>query len=256
MIIRINNIDLNYELVSPTKLKHKGTVLVFLHEALGSIPQWKSFPKELCERVGLNGIVYERQGHGASSPFDTLRDKQYLHNYALNELPKFISATIGEDQNIILVGHSDGGSIALLHAHHFPDRIAGVVTMAAHVINEPETIAGISPAVEAFKTGKLKGLEKYHGAKTNDLFYAWANIWRDESFLHWDITKEIGSDCPYLSIQGADDQYGTIKQLELLNENTGADIHLLDKCGHHPHLEQREVCVVLISTFISLKVLS
>ena len=128
--------------------------------------------------------------------------------------------------------------------------------MAAHVINELETIAGIEPAIKAFEQGKLNGLFRYHGNKTEELFYAWANIWRNDSFSDWNITEEIGSDCPYLCIQGKDDQYGTIKQLDLIRDNTGAEVHFMERCGHHPHLQQSEVCLDLISTFISLKVLS
>lgn len=237
----IGNIELNYVEVEPEKLSSDSIVAVFLHEALGSIKQWKSFPQELCNELGIKGIVYDRQGHGESSPFTQERDENYLHNFALEELPAFIDAVVSPKKQLLLIGHSDGGTIALLYASKFPKRIAGIVTMAAHVINEPETIAGIQPAVTAYELGKLDGLIKYHGEKTEDLFYAWANIWRDERFLNWNISKEIGSGAPGLFIQGKDDQYGTPEQLKLiLSQFTHGTSLLLDDCGHHPHLEKKE----------------
>ena len=140
-------------------------VALFIHEALGSIGQWKSFPQELCDELGVQGIVYDRQGHGNSSNFIEERDEHYLHHYAMKELPPFAEMVIPKDKKILLIGHSDGGSISLLYDHKYPARIAGMVTMAAHVINEPETIAGIQPAVDAYELGKLDGLKKYHGDK-------------------------------------------------------------------------------------------
>lgn len=228
-------------------------VLLFLHEALGSIGQWKSFPELLCNQLKLSGIVYERQGHGMSGELSEPRNENYLHDYALNELPEFLAA-INENRPLWLIGHSDGGTIALLFASVYPERVQGIITMAAHVINEPETIVGIYPAVAAYEAGKLKGLEKYHGAKTETLFFAWANIWRSDIFKKWNITKEIsGCTSPGLFIQGADDQYGTNKQLELIEthysgENTSMPI---ENCGHHPHLEQTEIVISEIVKFIS-----
>ncbi|MFT5860088.1 MAG: pimeloyl-ACP methyl ester carboxylesterase [Flavobacteriaceae bacterium] len=244
MKVALENIELHYEEILPDKLDSSSTILLFLHEALGSIPQWKKFPETLCSALSLKGIVYERQGHGGSSKFTEKRSATYLHDYALQELPSFINATFPADQTFILVGHSDGGSIALLYANHYPDRVLGLITMAAHVINEPETIKGIYPAVAAYKAGKLNGLKKYHGDKTNDLFYAWANIWRDSSFSDWDISSEIGGSMPSIFMQGADDQYGTVKQLEIIqSKHSYAEIHLIHNCGHHPHLEQSEVVI-------------
>jgi pimeloyl-ACP methyl ester carboxylesterase len=248
-------INLNFVTLQSTALKNSDCILLFLHEALGSIPQWKSFPQELCDRLGMNGIVYERQGHGGSDPLVETRTSTYLHDYAFEELPDFIKNVIPKDKKIILVGHSDGGTIALLYASRFPGRIAQIVTMAAHVINEPETVAGIEPAIRAFEKGKLNGLKKYHGEKTTALFYAWANTWKDGSFQNWDITSEIVSKrLSGLFIQGEDDQYGTSKQLQLIKENFGgkSESHLLKNCGHHPHLEQPKIILDLIEDWIEI----
>jgi pimeloyl-ACP methyl ester carboxylesterase len=253
MIARIKNTDLNYISVLPRTLKSKNTILLFLHEALGSIGQWKAFPELLCDALGLEGIVYERQGHGKSDPFSEPRDHKYLHNYALDELPAFISK-ISDQKKIILVGHSDGGTIALLYAYLFPKNISGIITMAAHVLNEKETVAGIEPAIKAFKAGKLDGLKKYHGDKTKTLFFAWADTWRSKEFATWNISDEIGSSTlPGLFIQGAEDQYGTVKQLELIHERfkNNSKTVMLDNCGHHPHLEKSNEVISIISDWIS-----
>lgn len=246
---------LNYIEIEPEHLHVDSIVAIFLHEALGSIGQWKSFPQELCNELGLKGIVYDRQGHGQSGSFTKERDEHYLHEYALEELPVFIESVIPSSKKLLLIGHSDGGTISLLNGSKFPDRVIGIVTMAAHVINEPETIAGIQPAVDAYQLGKLDGLRKYHGEKTNELFYAWANIWRDERFLEWNIVDEIGSDVPALFIQGKDDQYGTIKQLELIESRfiNGTSL-LLDDCGHHPHLEKKNEVIAAIKAFYQLEI--
>lgn len=249
MEITFNDITLHFEHIGAST--SEDTVVLFLHEALGSIPQWKHFPIELCAKLNLPGIVYERQGHASSSPFTSQRNERYLHNYALKELPTFLDA-IKENRKILLVGHSDGGTIALLFASAFPERIAGIVTMAAHVINEPETIQGIAPAIAAYTAGKLDGLKKYHGDKTEELFYAWANIWRSEVFQHWDITTEIsGCSKKGLFIQGADDQYGTEKQLDLISQHYSGEhtTELLEHCGHHPHLEVPEEVINLVSNW-------
>lgn len=244
------NIELNYLEITPTVLKNDSIVALFIHEALGSIGQWKSFPQELCNELGIRGVVYDRQGHGDSSRFTSERDEHYLHNYALKELPPFVESVIEDSKRILLVGHSDGGTISLLFDHIYPSRIAGMVTMAAHVINEPETIAGIQPAVDAYKLGKLDGLKKYHGDKTEELFYAWANIWRDSRFIDWNITQEIGSNNHGLFIQGKEDQYGTPLQLELIKRCFPNGVtSLLDDCGHHPHLQQKERVISQIKTF-------
>lgn len=230
----------------------KGDVVVlFLHEALGSIGQWKNFPSQLCEKLNLPGIIYERQGHGKSGPLKGKRTSSYLHEYAWEELPEFLR-TINETRRLLLVGHSDGGTIALLFASRYPEKVAGICTMAAHVINEPETIVGIAPAVKAYTDGKLSRLEKYHGDKTETLFYAWADIWRHESFRNWDITEEIGGcNANGLFLQGANDQYGTEKQLKLIVDNFSGTCSsvLLKDCRHHPHLEQTNKVIEIIQSW-------
>ncbi len=244
----LENIHLNFERITPSQTSSE-TVLLFLHEALGSIGQWKDYPQMLCDATGMQGLVYERQGHGASTPLTEKRNQHYLHNYALQELPSFLEQF---DHDFILVGHSDGGTIALLYATQYPDRIKGIITMAAHMMNEPETVAGIDPAVKAYEEGKLNGLVKYHGEKTEDLFFAWANTWRAHFFANWNIEAEIGHDSiPGFFIQGKDDQYGTDEQIKRICKRFPNNKSLLvEGCGHHPHLECKEEMIALQSEWI------
>lgn len=254
--IRIQDYSIQFSSIRVEKPVNEDAVLVFLHEALGSIPQWKSFPERLCETLRLNGIVYERRGHGGSDNFsDQTRTENYLHQYAFEELPAFLSEVLSNDQKVILVGHSDGGTIALLFAAKFPKKVKACITMAAHVINEKETLEGIHPAIQAFETGKLDGLKKFHGQKTTDLFYAWARTWLSKSFKDWNITKEIkGIECPVIAIQGEKDQYGTPEQLELIEKSVKSEIKtfLVPNCGHHPHLEKAEEIVKIIAQNLQL----
>ncbi len=226
----------------------ENTILLFLHEALGSIGQWRNFPKLVCDSLGMNGFVIERRGHGDSDALIGERNENYLHDYAYDELHEVIQKILPGGKRVFLVGHSDGGTIALLYASKFPKFVSGMITMAAHVLNEPETRAGIQPAIDAFRAGKLDGLKKFHGEKTESLFFAWANTWLSEPFRAWNIVKDIeGITCPLLAIQGKEDQYGTKLQLELIqNSVPQAEIAFLDFVKHHPHLEKSAEILSLV----------
>ena len=250
--VQIAYIESENSILSERSDLHENTYLIFLHEALGSIGQWRSFPKLLCNQLGLNGFVIERQGHGDSDPMTLPRDVNYLHTSAYHELHEVLLQIIPSGKKVVLVGHSDGGTIALLYASRFPKMVKSIVTMAAHVINEPETRAGIDPAIEAFRIGKLEGLKKFHGEKTESLFYAWANTWRADFFENWNIVNDIqGIECPTLAIQGKSDQYGTNLQLELIEQAVPhAQTKLMDLVKHHPHLEKTNEVVDLIRGFV------
>jgi pimeloyl-ACP methyl ester carboxylesterase len=248
--IRLNNYNIQVQLIG-TISSPASPVLIFLHEALGSIAQWKSFPQDVCTATGLPGIVAERRGHGQSDPLDVIRTPEYLHDY-MYELRELLAELLPLKQPVILIGHSDGGTIGLLYARHFPQYVRGLVTMAAHTFVEAETLAGIDPTITAYKNGKLDGLKRIHGDKTEQLFYAWADTWKSEAFRSWDIREEIkGINCPTLILQGANDQYGTIAQvhsIELAVRNNQSFI--LPDCGHHPHLEKSAFVIEQIDTFI------
>ena len=243
-IIRLNNKEINIQWINQGLINNSRPVLVFLHEALGSIIQWKSFPSELSNTLHLPGIVIERSGHGKSGSLTGERDINYLHRYA-DETREVLREVLNPTQKIILVGHSDGGSIALIMASKNQKNIQAIVTMAAHTFVEDETLAGIYPAIEAFEAGKLDGLYKIHGEKTQTLFYAWANTWLTPGFKNWDIREEIQSiPVPVLDLQGKDDQYGTEEQVNSIILNKENRIgKIIPACGHHPHLEKKEVII-------------
>lgn len=247
-------VEIAYQWVRPAELQ-EDFIIVFLHEALGSIDQWRRFPRLLCDALGAKGLVYERQGYGSSSPFSSKRDSSYLEKYALDELPQVISK-LAPDKKIILVGHSDGGSIALLYASKYPENISGVITMAAHVMVEEVTLAGIQPAIDAYQAGKLDGLKKYHGEKTEAVFYAWAHTWLSEEYRSWNICDKITQSTPSLILQGDQDEYGTEKQLELIESKLkNVTTYLIPDCHHQPHLEKTEEINVLLKDWISKEIL-
>jgi len=254
-LVELKDRTLSIEPIYVDSVEDESTIVVFLHEALGSIGQWKSFPSIICQKLNRNGFIYERMGYGSSSKLNAARTNRYLHDYAWVELPELLETIIPKEKKVILVGHSDGASIALLYAAKFPDRVKAVVSMAAHVIVEDVTLNGIAPAVTAFHAGKLDGLKRYHGDKTEELFYAWANTWNLPEFREWNICDDIASvQCPVLAFQGVKDQYGTKKQLELIQDSIKVGkviIHEIPNCGHHPHLEALTESVDLISSFVN-----
>ena len=253
--IQLDTHQVNVQFLFAEVVKNDSILLVFLHEALGSIGQWRNFPQLLCNQMGLNGIVYDRRGHGKSDAESDKRGVDYLHQAAHVEFKKLMDILIPLEKKIVLIGHSDGGTIALLYASKYPKQIAGIATMAAHVLVEKETLAGIHPAIDAYEKGKLDGLIKFHGDKTNDLFYAWANTWLKPDFESWNIVEEIkGIRCQTIAIQGEEDQYGTKKQVdEIVNSLTNAQGVMLENCKHHPHLEKTQEVIDLIQSRINIE---
>lgn len=251
-IIRLESKEINVQWINTGSMNDARPLLVFLHEALGSIIQWKSFPQDLCTSLHLPGLVIERSGHGKSSALEGQRDITYLHRYA-DETAEVLREALRPEQKLILVGHSDGGSIALLLASKKLKHLQAVVTMAAHTFVEEETLAGIHPAIDAFQSGKLKGLHAIHGEKTEALFYAWADTWLSPAFKSWDIRNEIQFfPQPVLAIQGLNDQYGTAEQVaSIVNNRDNRTGNMIPACGHHPHLEKSGEMVGLISRWIS-----
>ncbi len=228
----------------------KGT-LVFLHEGLGCTAMWKDFPHKLAENTGLNAFIYDRIGYGKSDLAEEKRDNLYLHNEALKYLPRIIEQTGLKD--IILIGHSDGGSIALLYASKYPVR--GLITEAAHVFVEDITIAGIKDAVEIYKSTDLnEKLKKYHGEKTERVFKDWSEIWLSEPFMEWNIEDCLpGITSPLLVIQGNDDEYATIKQVDSIVNKTScsAESAMINNCKHVPHFQSKDIILGIITEFVN-----
>jgi pimeloyl-ACP methyl ester carboxylesterase len=214
-----------------------GLTLVFLHEGLGSVAGWRDFPRTLCDRLDAPGLVYSRRGYGRSTPLAATRGTDYLHREAWLVLPALLQHLGIEDP--LLVGHSDGGSIALLYAaRHSPRAIA---IMAPHVFVEDVTIAGIRAAREAWKHGNLREpLARMHD-DPDGAFFGWNDGWLDPAFRLWNIEAELPKiRCPVLAIQGVDDQYGTMVQLDRIAAGVRSPCHLLKlaDCGHAPQRDQ------------------
>lgn len=228
-----------------------GAVLVFLHEGLGCAAMWKGFPRALCGASGLPGLVYDRTGFGRSSPATVLRTPRYLHDSALEELPAVLERTI-PGRDYILVGHSDGGSIALIHAASRPRKLRAVVAEAAHVMVEPITLRGIEAAVQAWRAGRFAGLARYHGSRAETVFRAWADAWMDPAFHGWNIEDELRDiTCPVLALQGTEDPYGSPAQVEAIRSKVpnGRGV-MLEGRGHAPHRERPEKTLKIMRGFI------
>jgi pimeloyl-ACP methyl ester carboxylesterase len=248
--VAINDTTIHYEWVNDS-CKRNG-ILVFLHEALGSIGQWKNFPEALCQSVNMAGLVYERQGHGQSEEFTEPRTADYLHRYAHLELPGVLGS-LSISEPVILVGHSDGGSIGLLFAAAYPERVKALICMAAHVFVEEETLAGIEPAKSVYETKIRERLRKYHPKQVDALFYAWADTWQSTAFRNWNITGELERiTCPVLVIQGDEDEYGTVAQVEAIVSGCSgeAQSEIIQNCGHIPFLQQPDVTLKASRKFI------
>ncbi|MBB3118765.1 alpha/beta fold hydrolase [Pseudoduganella violacea] len=241
-------LDLSYEMIDGEAGK---PCLVFLHEGLGSIALWKGFPQRLCQATGCSGLVYEREGYGRSSALRRVRSIHYLHDYALAELPQVLERLM-PGREYIVIGHSDGGSIALIHAAGNPSGLRGVITEAAHVFVEDLTVQGVRAAKESFNPGLLMALERYHGEKAEQIYMAWADTWLLPGFKHWNIEYLLPSIAvPTLVVQGTEDQYGTEAQVDAIaGAVPGARKLMLENCGHSPHLEQPETLLESIRGFL------
>ncbi len=230
--------------------QNEETTLIFLHDALGSVDQWKNFPQLIAQKTGLTALIYDRQGHGKSEALTGKRTKEYLHIEALEILPQLIIQLRIKDY--VLIGHSDGGSIALIHAAWHQPR--AMVVMAPHMFVESITKEGMLKASNE-KSTLVPLLSKYHKEKAEVLFDIWQETWLSEEFKDWTIDQEIkGIKCPVLGIQGIEDEYGTtaqLEQIEKLVKGTFESFWVPD-ARHMVHLEQPELIADRISKFLTL----
>ncbi len=226
--------------------------LVFLHEGLGSIKQWRDFPLKLAETTGCPALVYDRYGYGQSDVLQEARRRiGFMHDEALSSLPELLSFL--KIERPVLVGHSDGASIALIHAGA-GHAVRGVVAMAPHVFIEPACLPSIEKAARAFETTDLADkLARYH-RDARKTFYGWADVWLDAEFKGWDIRDDYlpAMRCPVLAIQGHNDEYGTMQQLDDLERRVGGPCELLklEACGHSPFRDQPEKVLSAVTRFI------
>ena len=225
--------------------------LVFLHEGLGSIAMWRAFPANLARATACNAVVYSRYGYGNSDRLAAPRTVRYMHDEALVALPELLDK-LAIDRPI-LIGHSDGGSIALICAGAAACPLSAVVTMAAHVLVEDVSVTSIAAAKSAYESTSLRAkLARYH-ADVDSAFWGWNRIWLAREFRDWNIEEYLPRiACPVLAIQGEDDEYGTMEQMRRIGAQV-PDVELLRlaECGHAPHVDQPEAVIEAIARFVA-----
>ena len=226
--------------------------LVFLHEGLGSTKMWKDFPARVAAATGCPVLVYSRPGYGRSSPAALPRGPDYMHLEALTILPALLDR-LGIDRPV-LIGHSDGASIALIHAGCGGRPVRALVALAPHVFVEPISLASIAQAGTTYRTTDLRArLARYH-TDPDAAFRGWNDIWLAPSFRDWNIESCLpGVHCPVLLIQGRHDQYGSAAQLDAIERQAGGDVARLElaDCRHSPHRDQPEATLAAIADFIA-----
>lgn len=231
-------------------LRPDAPVLVFLHEGLGSLAMWKDFPARVAVATGCRALVYSRYGYGKSDRLQQARGVDYMHAEALTALPEVLQRL--DIRNPVLVGHSDGASIALIHAGAAQCPVRALVLLAPHVFVEDLTVASIAAARDTYRTTDLPAkLGRYHDDVDNT-FWGWNDIWLDPEFRHWNIEALLPRiACPVLAIQGQDDEYGTMAQLDCIARRI-EDVTLikLANCHHSPHRDQPLAVIAAVSEFV------
>ncbi len=218
---------------------HDAPLLVFLHEGLGSLAMWRDYPQQLCDALGVRGLVYSRLGYGQSTPraADEHWAPNFMHRQAHEVLPALLQA-LNVTEAPWLFGHSDGGSIALLYATRHD--CAGVMVVAPHIMVEDVSVASIAQAKLAYENTDLRQrLARYH-SDVDSAFWGWNHVWLSPEFRNWSIEQELSTiTCPVLAIQGMDDEYGTLAQIRNIQHHIPHTQWLeLAHCGHSPHRDQ------------------
>jgi pimeloyl-ACP methyl ester carboxylesterase len=234
------------------------TTLVFLHEGLGSLAQWKDFPRTVAEAAGLPALVYSRAGYGRSSPCTLPRPLTYMEDEARHVLPRLLEVAGLADRDVVLVGHSDGASIAIAFAGGEASkvRLRALVLMAPHVICEDVSVRSIEKAREAYRAGDLRSrLAKYHGDNVDCAFRGWNDAWLDPGFRAFDLRRYLPAIAvPTLVIQGERDEYGTRAQVDAIAAGivrAPVTVRMLPACGHAPQRDQPDITLREILTFLT-----
>lgn len=256
MFVTVKGRKIYYKIINESLINNDVPLIIFLHEGLGSCEQWKDFPDIICGNLKLPGLVYDRYGYGKSDMIKGVRNFNYLQEEGLEMLPEMI-INLKIKNRLILFGHSDGGSVALIYASQYRSNVIGIITEADHVIIEDISANGIKEAIKEYekKDSKLKEyLIKYHKEKTDTMFYSWANNWLSDKAKAWNIIKELSNIIsPTLIIQGHDDNYGSIEQIFTKMKYIKGNVEVLyiPNCGHIPHYQHKEVVQKRIIEFIS-----
>jgi pimeloyl-ACP methyl ester carboxylesterase len=247
--LTINGSDLEYRMIGPAPAD--APTIVMLHEGLGSAGLWGDFPEKLQTATGAGVFVYSRAGYGASTPAKLPRPFDYMHVEAQNVLPKLLDH-IGFRRGL-LVGHSDGASIAAIYTgSHQDHRVQGIALIAPHFIVEDISVKSIAEIKTTYETTNLKEkLARWH-RDVDNAFYGWNGAWLDPKFRAWDISEYLAYiRVPIAILQGADDQYGTLRQVEIAQEECycPVDVTVIPGAGHSPHREAPEVTLDAVADF-------
>ncbi len=240
---------LEYEWIGPAP--GAAPTLVFLHDGLGCVTTWRDFPARLAEASGHGALVYSRAGHGRSESIPLPRTVRFMYEEAFVLGEVLAEARV---RDAILVGHSDGGSMALIHTGEGAARVNGLVLISPHVFVEDLTIASIRAAAEAYERGDLRRqLERHHGRNVDTAFWGWNRVWLDPAFRSWNIEEYLPRiRVPALVIQGGADEYGTRAQVDAITASCSGpvEVRLLAGCGHAPHREKPEAALSAALQFI------
>ncbi len=255
-LIALGKSEIEVELID---IKSSLAPIVFLHEGLGSVAMWRSrgdyWPELVCQSTGRNGVVYSRRGYGQSSPVVDVRGANrltpsYMHDEAWKVLPELLTTL--QIEHPVLLGHSDGATIALLFASRFS--ATACIAMAPHVIVEDISIRSIEAAKLAFESGELKTrLSKYH-QDVECAFWQWNDVWLSPAFRSFDIRencRQIAS--PVLAMQGRQDAYGTLQQIQDIETSSAMERQIIENCGHSPHRDQPEETLAYVTAFLADK---
>jgi pimeloyl-ACP methyl ester carboxylesterase len=246
-LVAVNGRSLEYQRIGATA---DGPTLVFMHEGLGSVSQWRDFPEGIARATGLPALVYARHGHGQSEVLQQAHGVDFMHREAMETLPELLRV-LGIARPF-LIGHSDGASIALIHAGS-GHQVLGLAVMAPHVFVEDISIEGILAAKRLFETTDLPQRLARHHRDASRTFYAWNDMWLSPAFRSWNIERFLPSiKCPVLAIQGHEDEYGSMAQVDAIARQSGGPVEVLklEQCGHTPQKDQTEAVVVAITEFV------
>jgi pimeloyl-ACP methyl ester carboxylesterase len=248
--IRIRDQNIEYEWIG-SKTGEAPTI-VFLHEGLGCVAMWRDFPMQVAKLSGCSALIYSRAGYGNSDPIRLPRPVSFMHEEALRVLPDVLDTF--DIHEPILFGHSDGGSIALIYAGSGKGKVRGLILEASHVFVEQLSIESIIKAKDVYQNGSLKtSLERYHGTNVECAFRGWNEVWLNPEFRSWNIEEFLPNiNVPVLVIQGENDQYGTMQQVEAIDNGCAGVVEtlLLADCGHSPHRDRPDEVLQRTETFI------
>jgi pimeloyl-ACP methyl ester carboxylesterase len=248
--VRIDGRRLEVVRLQPDQPRRGAPAIVMLHEGLGSVSMWRDFPQRVAASTRCEVLAYSRIGYGKSDPITTQRNVRYMHDEGLVTLPALLDAL--QIVRPILLGHSDGGSIALIYAGGAGRPLTGLIAMAPHVMVEPISVSSIEQAKVAYRSTDLpRRLARYHD-DVDSAFWGWNDIWLHPEFRDWNIEEYLPRiECPVLAIQGENDEYGTMEQVDRIARRArSVDLVKLPRCGHSPHKDQPDAVLAAVGDFV------